>query len=371
MFVMNMQKEIKLSELKTLLISARDNINSQLKLDKTKDIKYTEEQYLSEISFLSLFNCCAEDGSQTMNFIDDVPCGDALLQQLKKLGFNNVERQFSKLFEKQFYKMFPKAKKGKKYKAEVLIDAHEQETYSKEKRKSNNIRGGKHKNGTNFFFKYLTMMIMIKDKIITLGVMFYLRDENQAKLVDKLIKIAKKFVKINVVLLDRGFRDVTILNNLEYRNAPVLMPCVKDEKAEKCFEELGKKDFKVTKFWMTNTKKEVADVKLLMIRLNNGKEIGFYTTLSGTWFHNADYYLDLYKKRWNIETGYRLQNMFLPKTTSINKVIRFFYFCYACAMHNLWLIIKLTMDVGKQFTVLKMKMIFVLFWITTHLPNNW
>ena len=360
-----------MSELKSLLISAKNNVNSQLKLNKTKDIKYSEDKYLEAISLLSLFNCCAEDGSQSMNIIDDVPSGDAILQQLKKLKFNSVEDQFHELFEKQFYKMFPKAKKGKKYKAIVIIDTHEQETYSKEKRTSKDIKAGKHKNGTNYFFKYMTMQVIVNDKVITLGIRFHRREEGQSKHVDALIQIAKKFIKIKVALLDRGFRDVEILNNLEYRQAPVLMPFIKDSKAEKCLEELGKKNFKAVKFWMTNKKGESADVKLLMIRLSNGKEIGFYTTLNGTWFHSANYYLNLYKKRWNIETGYRLQNMFLAKTTSINDVIRFFYFCYACAMHNLWLIIKLTTKIGNLFTVLKMKIVLLLFWITTHLPVDW
>src|SRR3989344_4745383 len=282
-----MQEKIKLSELKTLLISARNNINSQLKLNKTKDIKYTEEDYLEEISFLSLLNCCAEDGSEAMNIIDDKPNGDSLLQQLKKLGFEEVELQYHELFEKQFYQILPKAKKGKKYRAIVIIDNHEQETYSKEKRSSRSIRGGKHKNGTNFFFKYMTMQVLIKDKLITLGVRFYRRGDQQSKLVDELIQIAKKFVNIRVALLDRGFRDVEILNNLEYREAPVLMPCVKDEKAQKCFEELGKKNFKAVRFWMQNTKQEFADVKLLMMRLSNGKEVGFYTTLRFVWLHTA------------------------------------------------------------------------------------
>ena len=119
-----MQKTIKLSELKTLLISARDNVNSQLKLNKTKDIKYTESKYFDLLGTLSLFNCCAEDGSKTMDLVDDVPSGDALLQQLKKLEFNSVEERFHGLFKKQFFKMFPKAKKGKKYKAIVIIDTH-------------------------------------------------------------------------------------------------------------------------------------------------------------------------------------------------------------------------------------------------------
>jgi len=366
-----MQKQIKPSELKTLLISARNNINSQLKLNKTKDIKYTKDDYLDEISFLSLLNCCAEDGSEAMNIIDDKPNGDSLLQQLKKLAFEEVEQQYNELFEKQFYKMFPKARKGKKYKAIVIIDNHEQETYSKEKRSSRAIRGGKHKNGTNFFFKYMTMQVLIKDNLINLAVRFYSREITQARLIDKLIKYAKKYVKIDVVLLDRGFRDVKILNDLEYRQALVLMPMVKDKKGENCFEELGRKNFKAIKYWLMNNEGEFADVKLLMIRLSNGKEIGFYTTLRNTWLHNGNYYLNLYKKRWKIETGYRLQNMFLAKTTSINKVVRYFYFCYAVAMHNLWLIIRLTTKAGQGFTVLKMKFVLLLGWVFTHLPKDW
>src|SRR3989339_450237 len=362
---------LNLHNVKTLLISARNSLNSQLTLNRTKSLKYSESQYFDLISFLSLFNSCAEDGSNTMNIIDDVPSGDALLQQLKKLEFRDVNLQFEELFIKQFHKLFPKTKKKKKkYKAIIIIDAHEQETYSKEKRISKAIRGGKHKNGTNFFFKYLTMQVMIKDKIITLGVRFYSREDQQRELVDELIKYAQKHIKIEVVLLDRGFRDASLLNNLEYREAPLLMPCIKDAKAEKCFEELRNKQFKTKRFIITNNKKEGINVTLLMIRLSNNKEVGFYTTLSGTWFHSAKYYLELYKKRWNIETGYRLQNMFLPKTTSIEKVVRFFYFCYAVAMHNLWLGIRKTEKIGNRFTVLMMKIVLVLFWITTHLPKH-
>src|SRR3989338_7527881 len=269
-----MQETLNLRNLKTLLISARNSLNSQLTLNRTKSIKYSESQYFDLVSFMSIFNSCAEDGSNTMNLLDDVPSGDALLQQLKKLEYKNVEKQFHELYLKQFYKLFPKAKKkNKKYAAIIIIDAHEQETYSKEKRTSKAIRGGKHKNGTNFFFKYLTMQVMIKDKIATLGIRFYSREDQQREL----------------------------------------------------FEELRNTQFKTKRWVITNSKKEGANVTLLMISLSNDKEVGFYTTLFGTWFHSARYYLDLYKKRWNIETGYRLQNMFLTKTTSIEKVVRFFY----------------------------------------------
>jgi len=103
-----------------------------------------------------------------------------------------------------------------------------------------------------------------------------------------------------------------------------------------------------------------------MIRLNNGKEIGFYTTMRCTGLHRAQYYLNLYAKRWNIETGYRLQNQLLPKTTCVKGVVRYFYFCYAVSMHNLWFLIKTKAKTSK-FTVTNMKFLLIYYWITTHL----
>ncbi|MFH1439448.1 MAG: transposase [Candidatus Woesearchaeota archaeon] len=351
-----------LTELKSLLISAKNELNEQLNLKRSKQIKYTEKQYFELVTFLSLWNIAGEDGSKIMNQIDDVPSGDALMQQLQKFAIDDVEFMFNNIYEKQFLKQF---KKKKKHKAIAIIDVHEQETYSKDKRKSDDIRGGKHKNGTNFFFKFATIQLIIKNKIITLGVKIHRRGIHLYNIVNDLVKHVKKFVKIKVLLLDRGFRDVDIFNQLEYLKIPVLMPCIKDKKTRKQFEKAVRK-FSVVKYYWKNCRGEFADFKLLMIKLDNEKEIGFYTTMRYTFLHSVRYYLNLYAKRWNIETGYRLQKYFLPKTTCVKGVVRYFYFCYAVAMHNLWHIIKIVTD-KVTFTVTTMKFILVYFWITTHL----
>ena len=72
-----------------------------------------------------------------------------------------------------------------------------------------------------------------------------------------------------------------------------------------------------------------------LLKLRNGKEIGYVTNIHFIKLHKAKYYIELYKKRWNIETGYRMQNMFLAKTCSLNPSVRLFYFCYVVALHNL------------------------------------
>ena len=125
-----MQKEIKFSELKTLLISAKNELNSMLSLNRTKKIKYEESQYFELVTFLSLWNAAGENGSNVMNILDDVPGGDALMQQLRKLNIEEVEEQFNTIFEKQFLRHIGKKRK----RAVIIIDVHEQETYKQRKK---------------------------------------------------------------------------------------------------------------------------------------------------------------------------------------------------------------------------------------------
>lgn len=49
--------------------------------------------------------------------------------------------------------------------------------------------------------------------------------------------------------------------------------------------------------------------------------------------------LRLYKKRWGIETSYRMINEFLPKTTSRSWIVRIFYFILACLIYNTWVVL--------------------------------
>ena len=350
-----------LSNLKTLLISAKNELNTMLELSRSKKIKYEDRQYFELITQLSIWNAAGENGSEIMNLIDDVPSGDALMQQLQKLSLDNIESQFDKVFEKQFKKNFGK----RKPKVIAIIDLHEQETYSKEKRISKDIRGGKHKNGTNYFFKFATIQILYKDKILTMKSLLHRRGQSLKEIVKKLVNHVKKFVRIKTLLLDRGFRDVNIFNELEFIQVPILMPCIKDKKTKKEFES-STRSFRVVKYWWRNCKGEFADFKLVMIKLSDGKEIGFYTTLKFVWLRTAKSFLSLYAKRWNIETGYRVQNQFLPRTTCVKGVVRHFYFCYAVAMHNLWLSLRASLK-NIKFTVLTFKIVLVYFLITTHL----
>ncbi len=61
----------------------------------------------------------------------------------------------------------------------------------------------------------------------------------------------------------------------------------------------------------------------------------------------------IFRKRWRIETSYRMINMFLPKTTSRIYSVRKLYFYLAVLLCNIWAII----NQRRNITVNSMKLI--------------
>jgi hypothetical protein len=76
-----------------------------------------------------------------------------------------------------------------------------------------------------------------------------------------------------------------------------------------------------------------------MICHKEGKKYAFATNIKTLGIRRADLLFRLYGKRWGIETGYRvLEHDFMPKTTSPNYALRFFYFCFGLALYNCWVL---------------------------------
>jgi hypothetical protein len=343
-------------DLKKLVVSAMTWLNKQLCLPRTKQVLYSEEEYFALLLFLALEGCAAEDGGAVLNELMSVPSGEALLKQLQKFDRDAVEEEFDRLFVQQFRKV---AKK-RRPQVTAIIDVHEQETYTKEKRASPDVRGGKHKNGTNFFFQFATIQVLWKEHVVTMGVRLYGRNRTLRSIVNELVRHVQQYCTIKLLLLDRGFRDVELLNQLEYLNVSVLMPAFSDERTRKA---LATMKLHRRRWSFRNAKSEHTDVTLLKATLLDGKTIGFYTTMKNTWWHPPQHFLDAYKKRWTIETGYRIQNQLLPKTTCVIGAVRLYYFSYAVALHNLWLCLRNTVK-NVKFTVLRLKTL-----LSSTLPN--
>ena len=73
-------------------------------------------------------------------------------------------------------------------------------------------------------------------------------------------------------------------------------------------------------------------------RRRRRKRICFITNV-GVNPNNARELAESYRKRWNIETSYRvIKHVFLPRATSRSGVVRFFFFAFGVCLFNLYVL---------------------------------
>ncbi len=180
--------------------------------------------------------------------------------------------------------------------AAVAIDIHEIPYYGE----VNNplIMGCKHNRGTSYCYKYATIDVVEKNQRFTLKVIPLTPLSKNEDVVKELLEHAMKYVHIKYVLLDRGFFSIEVIKVLESLKLNLMVKYSEKDKEYHPF---------ATNF-----------------EIKDGKDI--------------DCIAELYRKRWGIETGYRVKKDFLAKTTTQRYTIRMFYFTVSVILYNFWLL---------------------------------
>ena len=74
---------------------------------------------------------------------------------------------------------------------------------------------------------------------------------------------------------------------------------------------------------------------------------------------SAEAYVKRYKKRWAIETIYRVTDKIRAYTTSTDSLIRYFLFMFTCLVYNIWRFFQ--MFLGEGFTLSNFKVNMIIF----------
>lgn len=147
-------------------------------------------------------------------------------------------------------------------------------------------------------------------------------------------------IGIKVVLLDRGFtkssRNLGLLNS---KNIRYLGLYPKYRNIKTIIKET-KRNFINRMFRVKNVKTRlvIGKQKIVWVFVTNLERKDFFT------------YLKLYKKRWNIETGFRVQDEAQIKTKSTDVRIRYFLFLISMILYNSWKSMKICIPF-KRFVI--------------------
>ena len=186
-------------------------------------------------------------------------------------------------------------------------------------------------------FHYIVVSIVGADKNIPLMALPVTLGCDRVELVKELLMFANGLIKIKLVLFDRGFVSAELIHVLQELNLKYLIFARKYKSIRKLMEEV--EDTKIMEYEMKYAKdKSVIKLKtnLVLIKAKNTWEYDwcFYTNLH---LDNAKHYIRLYKKRWQIETNFRVEDEAKIKSKSVNYLVRYFYFMFSLLLHAVWL----------------------------------
>jgi len=187
-------------------------------------------------------------------------------------------------------------------------------------------------------YKFFAIHLIVDDKryfvyAIPLDIV-----ENQAELLEEALDYIKGYgIKIKHSLLDRGFADSKILKLLRKRKIKYLVLYPKHKNIKKIIREM-KRSF-------INRKFKVRGVETRLV-------IGKTEKITWVFVTNMEFvdivkYIRLYRKRWNIETGFRMQDEAQIKTKSKRIEIRYFYFLVALILYNCWKVLKIKISLRR------------------------
>lgn len=208
------------------------------------------------------------------------------------------------------------------------------------------IHGWTGKDAVTGHFKFITCSIIsdeIPEKIPLISVPIRLGHYKSSVILHCLSLIKDYIGKINLILFDRGFYDKDLMYELTKSNYPYLIfiPKHKDKKEILYPMKIGEQvaiynDFKVNK-----NKSRYAGENILVFlkqiydpRSEKNYDWVFATNVEEILLNNL---VITYKKRWRIETQFRVQDEARIKCKSKEMKIRFFFFLFEQMLQVQWM----------------------------------
>jgi len=215
-------------------------------------------------------------------------------------------------------------------------------------------------NGCNGCFIFITVSIVVGENKFILGVLPIRLGWNHADYVEKLIKLARRYVVIEACLFDRGFCDYELIARLKKLKVNYQILWRKDKKKEtwltKELSKLSPKEMKIyikeDGYFHKNKTKYYVRTRFVIIKqysCKGDKQPYDWVFATNRKLESQMWYIRGYKCRWGIETSYRVTDEVRIKTATLDKVKRYFLFVFGCLLYNLWKFANIFMKVKVTF----------------------
>lgn len=284
------------------------------------------------------------------NDLDDAPDSNTvrgyLKEQLTTDDIRRLQRDCNRALASQLPEWLRAAPK------EVAIDLHDEPYYGKDDLKDPNcwVCRGEARAGTTRFYRCATAYIMHKDVRFTLAVEFVHPKDKLPKIVKRLMRRIKALkIAVKRYYFDKGFCSIAMLQALQAEpnlSAIIAVPIRGKTGGTRALCR-GRGSYR-TNYTFRNPQYGEFTAPLAVVRTfrkhRNGKRSAqwlIYVVLNA-----SDIPLrqirKLYRRRFGIESSYRLMEQVRGRTTARNPALRFLWMGLALLIGNIWIMLHWT-----------------------------
>ena len=208
------------------------------------------------------------------------------------------------------------------------------------------IHGWTKKDAVTGHFKFITCSIIsddIPEKIPLISMPIRLGHYKSSVILHCLALIKKYIGEIDLILFDRGFYDKDLMCELEEIKYPYLIfvPKHKDKKEILYPMKVGEQIAIYNEFEINKNQSKYSSENILIFlkqiydpRSENHYDWVFATNVEWILLENI---LATYKKRWRIETQFRVQDEARIKCKSKDMKVRYFFFLFEQMLQTIWI----------------------------------
>jgi len=231
---------------------------------------------------------------------------------------------------------------------EVAIDFHLTPYYGQPHKSRNELYYGQPKQGTGKFHAYATACIVQYGQRYTLALTWVRRHESTVQAMERLLtKIDELGLKIRCLLLDRAFFNVPVVEFLQGRKLPFLMPTMlrgrppKKRKPKTGLHWIQRQKAGWYSHTLKNRKRQVTLRVCVAIRTHKNrkdKKRVQQKLMFGAWKISGTptEIRNRYRKRFGIESSYRQLRQAKIYTCTRNPHLRLVFIAVALLLRNLW-----------------------------------
>ena len=274
----------------------------------------------------------------TAKELEGISCGNNIRYHLKKINdFNALEKQLNLSLKSQMPKGLKKKRQA------IAIDLNLIPYYGNPSpEEAPYIYRSQAKNGTCSFYAYATLYVIKKGKRVTVairGVRWL--DTKVAILTYLLAELSTLKIKVKKLYLDREFFSVAVIGWLMALDIPFIMPAIKRGKTGGINQFLkGRKSYQTRHTMSQGKDKSVTFDVWIVCRYQKGKRakrgVEYLVYVVHKVKTSLAYIRENYRKRFGVETSYRLKNLCRIKTTTKKPTLRLLFVGISFLLVNIW-----------------------------------